>query len=279
MDLTIYNHIKEVEFSHKISTCYSTGYTPPYHSHDEYEVYLLVEGNATLYVEDQCYIPSYGDLIIIYPGAFHRNTVIDAPLYERICINVPLIVAKHLSSGQTNLCECLNNISNEHSKSIRLSSYNVKKFIHLTDRVINNLYSTEYGDDLMSMMYYTKLLIFINDLFKHSEVRKHDNIMPTLVINTMKYIEENITGELTLEKLSMATNYSPNYLRVQFKHHTGISLREYILDKRIELAKKLLTAGKSVSDTCNMSGFNDYANFIRSFKKKTGCSPGHYIKS
>ncbi len=37
--------------------------------------------------------------------------------------------------------------------------------------------------------------------------------------------------------------------------------------------------GKNVSDACLMSGFNDYSNFIRSFKKKTGISPGHYAKT
>ena len=103
--------------------------------------------------------------------------------------------------------------------------------------------------------------------------------MPPLVIDAMKYIEDNLTDELTLDRLGMAVNYSTNYLRVQFKRHTGLSLREYILDKRIECAKKLLMDGKNVSDACLMSGFNDYSNFIRSFKKKTGISPGHYAKA
>ncbi|MBQ3028199.1 MAG: AraC family transcriptional regulator, partial [Lachnospiraceae bacterium] len=41
-------------------------------------------------------------------------------------------------------------------------------------------------------------------------------------------------------------------------------------------AKALLQEGASVTEACYRSGFNDYANFIRSFKKVTGVSPGKY---
>ena len=43
-----------------------------------------------------------------------------------------------------------------------------------------------------------------------------------------------------------------------------------------EEAKKLLKNGHSVSDTAMLCGYHDYANFIRSFKKSVGVSPGKY---
>jgi AraC-like DNA-binding protein len=48
-----------------------------------------------------------------------------------------------------------------------------------------------------------------------------------------------------------------------------------VLLKVIE-AKKLLSSGKSVTDTAIMCGFDDYANFIRVFKKHVGQTPGKY---
>ena len=131
----------------------------------------------------------------------------------------------------------------------------------------------------MGLCIFTELLLFTNRLFDISKTKKYDNIMPRIVIDAMKYIDANLNTELTLEELSLSINYSPNYISTEFKKHTGLSLREYILDKRIECAKKLLMDGKNVSDACLMSGFNDYSNFIRSFKKKTGISPGHYAKA
>lgn len=55
-----------------------------------------------------------------------------------------------------------------------------------------------------------------------------------------------------------------------------LRVTKYIVSKRITEAKKLLATEKSVTDTAFMCGFNDYANFIRTFKKAVGVPPGKY---
>ena len=275
----IYSRLKDMDCFHKTSVNYSTGFHPPYHRHDEYEIYLFIKGNSTLYIEDNCHRLSPNDMVMIYPGTFHRTIVTETSSYERIVISIPKEIIGALSSGQTNLDECFHTAADEISKIIHITPYGLKRFTKIADNFLTALQSSEYGSDLMSVSFFTELLIYIYNLFQNSEIKNYDNIMPPLVINTMKYIEDNLTDELTLDRLGTAVNYSTNYLRVQFRRHTGLSLREYILDKRIERAKKLLMDGKNVSDACLMSGFNDYSNFIRSFKKKTGISPGHYAKS
>ncbi|WP_159413111.1 helix-turn-helix transcriptional regulator [Ruminiclostridium josui] len=57
-----------------------------------------------------------------------------------------------------------------------------------------------------------------------------------------------------------------------------MTLREYILDRRIEEAKRLLSNGENVSEACCKSGFSNYSNFIRSFTKLVGISPGKYMR-
>ena len=63
-----------------------------------------------------------------------------------------------------------------------------------------------------------------------------------------------------------------------FKRETGSTIFQYILVKRIAMAREFLSMGTSVAETCVQSGFGDYANFIRTFKKITGYSPGHFKK-
>ena len=104
------------------------------------------------------------------------------------------------------------------------------------------------------------------------------NLMPKMIMDTMDYINDHLTEKISLDDLAAELNYNGNYLSNRFKEHTGLTLRSYILSKRIDLAKSLLLAGQSVSDTCLMSGFNDYANFIRNFKRQVGMSPGRYKK-
>jgi AraC-like DNA-binding protein len=46
----------------------------------------------------------------------------------------------------------------------------------------------------------------------------------------------------------------------------------------VALAKTCLSEGLSLSETCYQSGFADYSNFIRSFTKLAGTSPGKYAR-
>ncbi|MCI8308222.1 MAG: AraC family transcriptional regulator [Lachnospiraceae bacterium] len=270
--------LAEVTCYHRITTDFVTGHNPPYHRHDVYEIYLFIRGNAKMYIEQNCYKFSPGDFIVIGPDKLHRNIVTDNTPYERIGIYFPENILKTLSSEQTDLADLFRLRSHDNSGIIRLSSYNLKEYIRITDRYIQTRNSNESGCELMSLCIMMELLLLTNRLYGISKTKKYDNIMPRIVIDSMKYIDENINSELTLDKISVSINYSPNYISSEFKKHTGLSLREYILDKRIEYAKKLLVEGKNVSDACLLSGFNDYSNFIRSFKKKTGISPGHYTK-
>ncbi|WP_341282735.1 AraC family transcriptional regulator [Paenibacillus sp. FSL H8-0537] len=105
------------------------------------------------------------------------------------------------------------------------------------------------------------------------------DIMPELVRNTMNYIEVNLARELTLEHLSEVLCMNSTYISRQFKKHTGLTIRAYILSRRIELSKYYLTEGMSITEACYQSGFGDYANFIRSFTKVNGISPGKFIKN
>jgi AraC-like DNA-binding protein len=61
-----------------------------------------------------------------------------------------------------------------------------------------------------------------------------------------------------------------------FKNQLSTTANKYLTGKRISHAKKLLSEGKSVTDTAIESGFSDYANFIRTFKKAVGIPPGKY---
>ena len=72
--------------------------------------------------------------------------------------------------------------------------------------------------------------------------------------------------------------FSKNYLSKIFKQETGTSINKYITAQRITLAKSLLTNGHSVADACNMCGFRDYSNFLKTFTKIVGVSPKKYAQ-
>lgn len=269
--------INTIACFHKNTTDFLTGVNPPYHRHeDTYEIYLYIKGNSKIYVEQQCFIPSPGSLVLIRPNELHRSIILDNSPYERIGININEACFDVLSTDKSSLLTCFS--PNKRNSCIKqLTPAKLREFINLTDDFLRYQQSNLWGNDLLAITSITKLLVLVNQSFHISCNKEYENIMPEIVVNTMRYIENNLTNEITLTKMSNNLNYSGNYLSKQFKTHTGLTIREYIFDKKIELAKNALRDGMNVSDACVAAGFNDYANFIRSFTKKTGISPGRFI--
>ena len=94
----------------------------------------------------------------------------------------------------------------------------------------------------------------------------------------LSYINSHIGEPLTLAGLSAHFFMSTSYLCRIFKEATGTTINKYITAKRITLSKSLLDQGYSVSEACEVCGFNDYSNYLRAFTKAVGISPKKYAQ-
>lgn len=105
------------------------------------------------------------------------------------------------------------------------------------------------------------------------------NINTNRLSYAVKYIHDNLHRTLSVKELSeKACMSEPNFYRC-FKQQFGISPVEYINQKRIELAKKLLqTIETNIADICFSCGFNNHNHFIKTFKKYTQTTPANYRK-
>lgn len=269
--------INSIGCFHRTFADFFTGANPPYHRHeDSYEIYLYIKGNLKMYVEQHCFIPSPGTLVLVRPNELHRCLILDNSPYERVVININRECLNALSSEKSSVLTCFHPASPSVCRIIQISPSKLTKFVTYADDFLRYQQSDVWGKDLLATTCIIRLLVLLNQCFLTCKGEKFNNIMPEIVIQTMRYIEAHLTDKITLSGIAEELNYSSNYLSKQFKIHTGLTLREYIFDKKIEAAKSALQEGMSVSNACTTAGFNDYANFIRSFTKKTGISPGRF---
>ncbi len=264
--------LNKISFSHKKST-YNASYA--YHRHDGCEVYLFLSGNIRLYIEQTCFSPVPGSLVILNSNEMHRIQSMDNTPYERIVINLKRDYIGALSPDGFSLEDCFYARPLGIGNLRVLSPEALKEFLTLYRGLESSAAPDCFGRTVVQNAYVSLLLLFLNRQYQ-ADPASYKNTMPAYITGTMQYIESHLEEPLRLSVLANRFHISESYLSSQFKHHTGLTLRAYLLDRKINFAKALLQEGASVTEACYRSGFNDYANFIRSFKKVTGVSPGKY---
>lgn len=101
----------------------------------------------------------------------------------------------------------------------------------------------------------------------------------TIVDKMNQYIREHYRENIGRNEIAAQFYLTPEYLGKMYKKQTGISLKEYITDYRIEQAKILLKKGEvQVSDVAEAVGFENFTYFSTIFKKSTGMTPNQYRK-
>lgn len=97
------------------------------------------------------------------------------------------------------------------------------------------------------------------------------------VVNCMDFIYSHLNTRITVQVLSDYTGLSPSYLSRLFKKELGISISDYILEKKIEKSENLLKySDYSLVDIANYLAFSSQSHFIQTFKKAIGITPNKY---
>ena len=107
-------------------------------------------------------------------------------------------------------------------------------------------------------------------------VRQKDYTSP-LVMKVANYVVSHITDSLTTEQIADALFLSRPYLSSRFHKEAGKTLYSFIMDEKIEEAKRLIIySGRSISSISQYLGFSSLGHFSSLFKKNTGYTPTEY---
>ena len=83
----------------------------------------------------------------------------------------------------------------------------------------------------------------------------------------LKYVNEHPEAELTAEKLAAKFFVSVSCVVHAFRKNLGISLMQYVNQKKVLYAQKLIQQGVSPTEAALQCGFDTYTTFYRQYKK------------
>lgn len=95
----------------------------------------------------------------------------------------------------------------------------------------------------------------------------------------LAYIEENLSGDLSISSLAAAFFMSPDYLMHLFKAETGMTAASYITTKRLQKSPPPHAGGAGFDEICYDCGFTNYSTFYRAWKNHYHTSPKEGIRA
>ncbi|MDL2301916.1 AraC family transcriptional regulator [Lachnospiraceae bacterium OttesenSCG-928-D06] len=247
-----------------------------FHFHDNYEIYLFVDGQGEMLVNHSRYSLVPGTLLIFNSNEVHKVLPSSAYPYERMTIHFSPGLIRALPLQSCNLLSCFQNRTPGASNAALLSGDTYEQFKTLVLSLIHHIHSAEYGQEAMALSCLTQILVLTNQAFYTSSLKNLP--LSSFVSQAVMYIEKHVAEPLSLSILAKVLSVDSFYLSHQFKEQIGASPYHYILVQKIAYAKILLAQGKSCIDVCEEAGFGEYNNFSRTFKKYVGLTPLQYKK-
>ena len=130
----------------------------------------------------------------------------------------------------------------------------------------NNMAEIVYVHDQMALDYVCRM----RNLKKRIASSKQ-------VAEAIDYIYVHIMDRITIQELASAISISPAHLSRIFKQETGISVSEYIRQRKIDMAKNLLRfSDYDFADIAAMLSYSSQSHFIQHFRTQMGMTPKAY---
>ena len=249
-----------------------------FHSHDFYEIYFFVTGNASIYIEEYDYQMTPGTVVIMPPGRMHR-AVHHSPTayYERMYINITRKTLLDMGSDAFSLLGILDECIAQNKLCMRLNEKTFASFCQTITEIIDDSIGHIPYKMLINQNKLSILLIQLCKLLRDTEEQTNTRSSQR-VANVIAYINEHLTDDLSLDSISSHFFISKYHLLREFKNYTNNTIHQYITAKRIIQAKLLLQGECAPMNTYMQCGFHEYSSFYRAFKKETNMSPHRYIE-
>ena len=137
----------------------------------------------------------------------------------------------------------------------------------------------------INLLIYEFLFNFFNHFFpdyliQNSNDHKMSYDHDVLVVNTKQLIEAHLSSSISQKEIARKFSISVRHLSRIFSGQTGFSVGSYIIQRRLNAAKKMLYNPKfSVKEIAESLGFRSDNYFCAFFKRQTGMTPLEYAKS
>ena len=239
------------------------------HGHYHFLMTLITRGSGVQTVNGRDIAFGPGDMFLLSPADFHKNTVAAGESFDYYGVKFPYEL---LDSRLADLCAL-----DRFPMHIHLSKQSAETarqiFIQLVDESQN-------GKDRPANRAYLQSLVEQLFIIALREIPAEETSKSQAFVNrSLGYLYSHFSENIKIEDVAAYIGYTPNYFNTCFRKQLGVSFGAYLRDVRMSYAENLLRAGKmSITEVAMESGFGTLSHFSRSFRAKYGMFPQQYKK-
>lgn len=246
--------------------------TMPHH-HMEFEMTLLTDGAARVYINDRVIEASAGDLILINPLEIHRFEVEEGRSCSLVCccLDCDMILKERISEELKNEKLHITNLiraGEEGAGEIR------ELFQHLMEA-----YQTDGPYVDMEAVAYVSLLfsaLLTNGFAEEPERETKNNLFCK---EAVQFVACNYREQVTSADAAAYFAYDQSYFCRIFKKNFGMSFSDYLNRYRVIASREYLEEGqKSITEIAGSCGFRTPAHYAECFRRYLGVLPSRYQK-
>ena len=240
-----------------------------YHYHDFHKIIVFISGKVTYHIEGKAYHLKPRDILLVSQGAIHKPEIDPSVPYERYIF----WIRDDLSCQELNTC--FQKANDRSFNLVRADSALQERLKDLLPEIEQTLQNEHFGDPVLRNALFTQFMIYINRIFLRtsSSPDKKTYSSDTQVEQLLKYINRNLSENLSIDQLANRFFFSKYHMMRKFKNETGYNIHNYITSKRLLMARSLISQGMPVMKAAQASGFHDYTTFVRAYKKQFGKAP------
>lgn len=260
----------------------STEGEEPAHTHDFIEIVYIASGRGRHRVGRETFDVERGDTLFINYGQTHSFTAAGRMTYIN-CILLPEFMGRELISSE-NALDILALASfadfggqiGGATPRVRFRGRDLIEVEEIIGRMTDEFREKRIGYRSVLKGYVT---VFLAKIFR--EMRNGDPAgvmghVSRISPDILRFIEENFFEKITLAQLAEKCFYNPSYFSRVFKECYGCSFTDYLREKRIGEAFRLLRETcLSVEEIGARVGYRDKKEFYRLFREQTGTTPGN----
>lgn len=221
------------------------------HCHTEFEMIAVLEGDVTVMLEGKSHRLQKNRIAIIPPLSYHAITANEKGLYRRITALF----------NEDAIPEVLHSAFKRRGREATIFSSRCAERIR-------ELFQKEEQAFYVPLLHSLMVEIFYEALQTRQADEKNDSA--DFLQRTLQYVDAHLHEKISLDELAQYAAMSKSSFCHSFETRMNISPKQYILQKKISVAKKLIDDGMPRTVAAMQVGYENYSNFYRLYLKHFG---------